>query len=561
MSLPDQEEQKNWYEQLKSKFTTADAVWLAGTGLIAALNPKGIKGQAKVIKDDLELSKKMGANLVTNANKVISQETLPKMEEVEKEKAELLEFINADLQGFGEGASPVRNPFIMALIQSGPAYWRSFREKLKKHNEWRTKKESLQNLTSAEIESAFGDGTSILERYKDVPPEPKTIDQWSDYIDKRYKDWQDYVDRSGASTSAEAGIFAEMYAPSVGAMSERDRLLALLPGRNVGNEYFSMDDLFAISQSATDFGIPSDELIPVEGGYDFRRTAPNPFFDTVDDIYIPVVNEMLNNMSIPNSKLNNAIKANPNDAINYPTPNENKYLGVFGMLKQEKDLDDDGSTIPVGFRWWEQQEKLPWNGSIDKLKLQMRILEENDATNAPYYKVLEKALEVASSNPIIPLIYSQAYANRITNRNHIRIENRTGADDDQGIVATNIDADFTDDDLKAIYGDVRALFLDYLDTYKKDNTDEKRTSASSVLDTALRSRMDNPFMSPETIARFLEGMGVRALPGGGHTYAGLHADDTFSFYGNITSDNTTTLFQMTVDQIVNNNMFDTYFKR
>ena len=89
MSLPDQEEQKNWYEQLKSKFTTADAVWLAGTGLIAALNPKGIKGQAKVIKDDLELSKKMGANLVTNANKVISQETLPKMEEVENEKAEL----------------------------------------------------------------------------------------------------------------------------------------------------------------------------------------------------------------------------------------------------------------------------------------------------------------------------------------------------------------------------------------------------------------------------------------------------------------------------------------
>mgnify|MGYP003133010687 CR=1 FL=1 len=557
MSLPDQEEQKNWYEQLKSKFTTADAVWLAGTGLIAALNPKGIKGQAKVIKDDLELSKKMGANLVTNANKVISQETLPKMEEVEKEKAELLEFINADLQGFGEGASPVRNPFIMALVQSGPAYWRAFRDKLKKHNQWRTKTTAsggggMQSLTAAEIESAFGDGTSILERYKDAPTDALSIDQWSDYIDKRYKDWESYIDRSGASTSAEAGIFAEMYAPSVGAMSERDRLLAMLPGRNVGNEYFSMDDLFAISQSATDFGIPSNELIPVEGGYDFRRTAPNPFFDTVDDIYIPVVNEMLNTMSIPNSKLNNAIKANPNDAINYPFPNENKYLGVFGMMKKEK---NDGS------RWWEQPQKLPWNGSIDKIKEQMRILDDNDATNAPYYKVLQKALEVASSNPIIPLIYSQAYANRITDRNQITIENRTGANDDTGVVAINIDVDFSGDDLKAIYQDVRDSFLTYLETYKKDNTDEKRTSASSVLDTALRSRMDNAFMSPETIARFLEGMGVRELPGGGYTYAGLHADDTFSFYGNITSDNTTTLFQMTLDQIVNDDMFGTYFKR
>lgn len=551
MSLPDQEEQKNWYEQLKSKFTTADAVWLAGTGLIAALNPKGIKGQAKVIKDDLELSKKMGANLVTNANKVISQETLPKMEEVENEKKELLEFINADLQGFGEGASPVRNPFIMALIQSGPAYWRAFREKLKKHNEWRTKTTAsggggMQSLTAAEIESAFGDGTSILERYKDAPDDALSIDQWSDYIDKRYKDWEEYIDKSGASTSAEAGVFAEMYAPTVGAMSERDRLLAMLPGRNVGNEYFSMDDLFAISQSATDFGIPSDELIPVEGGYDFGRTTPTPFFSKVDNVYRNKVNIMLGDMVQPNSPLNNAIKSVSYDATGIP-PNTNPFMGVFSMMKSEGPGD-----------WWNQPGKVPWNGSIEDIERQINILQEAGAEDTAYYQVLNRAKEVANMSVILPLVYSQTYANAIAAKNSTKIRDRRGADDESNVVATNLNAFISKNELENIYEGIRNKLVYQLSDYKNDNSDEKKRTARSIM-LDIVSELDQPFLNPETLARFLKGMGVRKLSGGGYSYSGLQADDTFRFFSKIDSNNQVTLFEMTLAELVQNDMLERFF--
>ena len=346
MGLGDPTIQKDYFTRLRERLTTGDMIYGLGTMAIAALNPDGVEGQAKVMEDQKELSASLGANLVKSTSSVINKNTLPRLKEIEKEKNELDQWYESSMID-GNGMA-VRKPFVKALVESGQ--WKLFAQALEKEEAALAKATGGDSykLSAAEIEGMFPEAETILRNYSNQDwetfeeTEGKTF---RDYLDTQFSGYKEIIAASDNAEQAKTGLFASFYNPTAGALQEQAKLMRVMPPQTVDGTTFTMQQLAELSQAGY-LGQNPEDFIPIPGSYDFSRNDPNLFVERVqDNLYEDITNSFI---SLTDSQSSN----------------------IFG---------GDGDFSQAGGYY--QGSFIPWDGSIERLDKVIEIGSKSDAVD------------------------------------------------------------------------------------------------------------------------------------------------------------------------------------
>ena len=346
MGLGDPTIQKDYFTRLRERLTTGDMIYGLGTMAIAALNPDGVEGQAKVMEDQKELSASLGANLVKSTSSVINKNTLPRLKEIEKEKNELDQWYESSMID-GNGMA-VRKPFVKALVESGQ--WKLFAQALEKEEAALAKATGGDSykLSAAEIEGMFPEAETILRNYSNQDwetfeeTEGKTF---RDYLDTQFSGYKEIIAASDNAEQAKTGLFASFYNPTAGALQEQAKLMRVMPPQTVDGTTFTMQQLAELSQAGY-LGQNPEDFIPIPGSFDFSRNDPNLFVERVqDNLYEDITNSFI---SLTDSQSSN----------------------IFG---------GDGDFSQAGGYY--QGSFIPWDGSIERLDKVIEIGSKSDAVD------------------------------------------------------------------------------------------------------------------------------------------------------------------------------------
>ena len=338
MGLGDPTIQKDYFTRLRERLTTGDMIYGLGTMAIAALNPDGVEGQAKVMEDQKELSASLGANLVKSTSSVINKNTLPRLKEIEKEKNELDQWYESSMID-GNGMA-VRKPFVKALVESGQ--WKLFAQALEKEEAALAKATGGDSykLSAAEIEGMFPEAETILRNYSNQDwetfeeTEGKTF---RDYLDTQFSGYKEIIAASDNAEQAKTGLFASFYNPTAGALQEQAKLMRVMPPQTVDGTTFTMQQLAELSQAGY-LGQNPEDFIPIPGSFDFSRNDPNLFVEKIQ------------------SNLHESVTATFTKTIDADASN------MFNA---------DGDFTQAGGVW--NDKYLPWDGSINALNKTIEI--------------------------------------------------------------------------------------------------------------------------------------------------------------------------------------------
>ena len=102
---------------------TGDWIFLLGTLGLAAANPKGRGGQAKVIQHNLDKSRELGVATAKSALSRVRNYVIPKLQKNETDVIAMREFITKDLKG-------VDPRIIQNIIKAGPVAFERFRKEI-----------------------------------------------------------------------------------------------------------------------------------------------------------------------------------------------------------------------------------------------------------------------------------------------------------------------------------------------------------------------------------------------------------------------------------------------
>ena len=333
---------KNMTKNMK----TGDWIFLLGTLGLAAANPKGRGGQAKVIQHNLDKSTELGAATAKSALSRVRNYVIPKLEKTETDVIEMREFITKDLKG-------VDPRIIQNIIKAGPVAFQKFKKEIEGLQKYHI--DNGAKLKPHTINNLFNDVAS-LESTDDV--------DLNQLLDKKYRGHMELLSSSKSPNEYDAGVFGAMYGDPNSALKDSARYLKMAGTIPVGNRSFDYSQLDTLDPSQIGFDMGSAENM---ADYDITKGMTDPTDAKIDK---KVSEQIVRVLSVMGDKPE--IKTTYNNILNE---------GMFpddwdGNINKIRDFDVDNQTKSMMATMSGAGEKvftLLWKQSPDKKQLQRNM--------------------------------------------------------------------------------------------------------------------------------------------------------------------------------------------
>ena len=325
---------------------TGDWIFLLGTLGLAAANPKGRGGQAKVIQHNLDKSRELGVATAKSALSRVRNYVIPKLQKNETDVIAMREFITKDLKG-------VDPRIIQNIIKAGPVAFERFRKEIEELQKYHI--ENGATLKPHTINNLFNDVAS-LESADGV--------DLNKLLDQKYRGHMELLNSSKSPGDYDSGVFGAMYGDPNSALKDSARYLKMAGNIPVGNRSFDYSQLDTLDPSQIGFDMTSADTI---ADYDVTKGMTDPTNEKIDKKIggkiVLLLSTMSSNPSLRTSygdifrqtMFPNDWNGNP-DRLDFDVPND-----TDGTIKKRMDtLVKAGKSV----------FSLLWIQSDDKQKLQ-----------------------------------------------------------------------------------------------------------------------------------------------------------------------------------------------
>ena len=241
---------------------TGDWIFLLGTLGLAAANPKGRGGQAKVIQHNLDKSRELGLATAKSALSRVRNYVIPKLQKNETDVIAMREFITKDLKG-------VDPRIIQNIIKAGPVAFERFRKEIEDLQQYHIdngatlKPHTINNLFNdvANLESAEGVDLNKL-------------------LDQKYRGHMELLNSSKSPNEYDAGVFGAMYGDPNSALKDSARYLKMAGNIPVGNRSFDYSQLDTLDPSQIGFDMASADTM---ADYDITKGMSDPTNSKIEE--------------------------------------------------------------------------------------------------------------------------------------------------------------------------------------------------------------------------------------------------------------------------------------
>tara|TARA_A100001037_G_scaffold306061_1_gene348955 strand:+ start:754 stop:2115 length:1362 start_codon:yes stop_codon:yes gene_type:complete len=241
---------------------TGDWIFLLGTLGLAAANPKGRGGQAKVIQHNLDKSRELGLATAKSALSRVRNYVIPKLQKNETDVIAMREFITKDLRG-------VDPRIIQNIIKAGPVAFERFRKEIEDLQQYhidngaKLKPHTINNLFNdvANLESADGVDLNKL-------------------LDQKYRGHMELLNSSKSPSEYDAGVFGAMYGDPNSALKESAKYLKMAGNIPVGNRSFDYSQLDTLDPSQIGFDMASADTM---ADYDITKGMSDPTNSKIEE--------------------------------------------------------------------------------------------------------------------------------------------------------------------------------------------------------------------------------------------------------------------------------------
>tara|TARA_B100002019_G_scaffold160874_1_gene138758 strand:+ start:20490 stop:21851 length:1362 start_codon:yes stop_codon:yes gene_type:complete len=241
---------------------TGDWIFLLGTLGLAAANPKGRGGQAKVIQHNLDKSRELGLATAKSALSRVRNYVIPKLQKNETDVIAMREFITKDLKG-------VDPRIIQNIIKAGPVAFERFRKEIEDLQQYHIdngatlKPHTINNLFNdvANLESADGVDLNKL-------------------LDQKYRGHMELLNSSKSPSEYDAGVFGAMYGDPNSALKESAKYLKMAGNIPVGNRSFDYSQLDTLDPSQIGFDMASADTM---ADYDITKGMSDPTNSKIEE--------------------------------------------------------------------------------------------------------------------------------------------------------------------------------------------------------------------------------------------------------------------------------------
>ncbi len=241
---------------------TGDWIFLLGTLGLAAANPKGRGGQAKVIQHNLDKSRELGLATAKSALSRVRNYVIPKLQKNETDVIAMREFITKDLKG-------VDPRIIQNIIKAGPVAFERFRKEIEDLQQYHIdngatlKPHTINNLFNdvANLESADGVDLNKL-------------------LDQKYRGHMELLNSTKSPSEYDAGVFGAMYGDPNSALKESAKYLKMAGNIPVGNRSFDYSQLDTLDPSQIGFDMASAETM---ADYDITKGMSDPTNSKIEE--------------------------------------------------------------------------------------------------------------------------------------------------------------------------------------------------------------------------------------------------------------------------------------
>lgn len=325
---------------------TGDWIFLLGTLGLAAANPKGRGGQAKVIQHNLDKSRELGVATAKSALSRVRNYVIPKLQKTETDVIAMREFITKDLKG-------VDPRIIQNIIKAGPVAFERFRKEIEELQKYHI--ENGATLKPHTINNLFNDVAS-LESADGV--------DLNKLLDQKYRGHMELLDSSKSPSEYDAGVFGAMYGDPNSALRDSARYLKMAGNIPVGNRSFDYSQLDTLDPSQIGFDMASSDTM---ADYDVTKGMTDPTNQKIDKKIGGKIVLLLSTMSS-----NASVRASYGDIFRQ-TMFPNDWNGNPDRLDFDVPNDTDGTVkkrMDTLVKAGKSVFSLLWIQSDDKQKLQ-----------------------------------------------------------------------------------------------------------------------------------------------------------------------------------------------
>ena len=240
---------------------TGDWIFLLGTLGLAAANPKGRGGQAKVIQHNLDKSRELGLATAKSALSRVRNYVIPKLQKNETDVIAMREFITKDLKG-------VDPRIIQNIIKAGPVAFERFRKEIEDLQQYHI--DNGATLKPHTINNLFNDVAKL---------EPADGVDLNKLLDKKYRGHMELLNSSKSPNEYDAGVFGAMYGDPNSALKDSARYLKMAGNIPVGNRSFDYSQLDTLDPSQIGFDMASADTM---ADYDITKGMTDPTDAKID---------------------------------------------------------------------------------------------------------------------------------------------------------------------------------------------------------------------------------------------------------------------------------------
>ena len=241
---------------------TGDWIFLLGTLGLAAANPKGRGGQAKVIQHNLDKSRELGLATAKSALSRVRNYVIPKLQKNETDVIAMREFITKDLKG-------VDPRIIQNIIKAGPVAFERFRKEIEDLQQYHI--DNGATLKPHTINNLFNDVAKL---------EPADGVDLNKLLDKKYRGHMELLNSSKSPNEYDAGVFGAMYGDPNSALKDSARYLKMAGNIPVGNRSFDYSQLDTLDPSQIGFDMASADTM---ADYDITKGMTDPTNSKIEE--------------------------------------------------------------------------------------------------------------------------------------------------------------------------------------------------------------------------------------------------------------------------------------
>ena len=241
---------------------TGDWIFLLGTLGLAAANPKGRGGQAKVIQHNLDKSRELGLATAKSALSRVRNYVIPKLQKNETDVIAMREFITKDLKG-------VDPRIIQNIIKAGPVAFERFRKEIEDLQQYHI--DNGATLKPHTINNLFNDVAKL---------EPADGVDLNKLLDKKYRGHMELLNSSKSPSEYDAGVFGAMYGDHNSALKDSARYLKMAGNIPVGNRSFDYSQLDTLDPSQIGFDMASADTM---ADYDITKGMSDPTNSKIEE--------------------------------------------------------------------------------------------------------------------------------------------------------------------------------------------------------------------------------------------------------------------------------------